>query len=118
MRCPKCRGSKVHSNKVSGSGVPLGKQMMAGGHPVVAGILFGLTALKVAVNLGSHAFRCGDCEHKFSAKPGGCRHCTGTTDKMYDLHCCGARVCADCSREFNQSSVRVCPLCDKPFVRR
>jgi hypothetical protein len=65
-----------------------------------------------------HKLRCGTCEHEFSPRDGACVRCTGETDKMYDLHCCKARVCATCSGELAASSSGICDVCNKRLVRK
>jgi hypothetical protein len=116
--CPKCRGVSVSSNKIHNPahhGHTIGH--LAHSHPIGLLATAGLWLAGKAINALNHEWKCA-CGHEFSGGPGACVRCTGTSEKMYDLRCCGARVCTPCINDVGSPHRSTCELCHKPLVRR
>jgi len=119
MRCPKCRGSDVHSTKMAAPGASHARgALRAGGHPLLAAGVLALQALGALNNTIRHKLSCSSCSHEFSPTAGGCARCTDKTAKMYHLYCCRTLICQTCNDELGRLSSSTCEMCNKPLVRR
>lgn len=123
--CPNCRSRNVKSNRGHdhsgrhGAHAAHAAQHLGGAGPLVT----------IAVGLGTWLFgkvahtataewKCESCDHEFSGSAGGCVRCTGGSEKMFNLFCCGSLVCQPCLNDIGGPTKTTCELCNKPVVRR
>lgn len=120
MRCPKCKGGNITSNKIKTHPVTgqIRHSFSAHSHPIIAAAIIAGQVLAFANNLLRHEYTCNDCKHTFSKSASACQNCTDSPQTLYELSCCQTLLCESCVVEITASSKQICEMCKNPLVRK